>query len=262
MRSLEGALKPQLSGFAWMAIVGVTVLMVILMLVNPNALWIILSVPFVLFLPGFGMTFILFPGKSLGIPERLLLSVGLSVAFTALSGLILNWTPWGLQTKSLWIFLLLSLAVEIAAIYFFRRPSWKNGITLPADINFNMRQWVLMVLAAVVTIMAIRIARTPAPQQGLEGYTLLSIEAGDAPDTIRVGVESEEFQTTSYQIRYEFNGILRKGSTLQLKPGETWEITLRVPTDELAGTPFTVLLYRLNYPDDVYRRVVWWPGSH
>jgi uncharacterized membrane protein len=254
-------MKPQLSQTAWIAIAGLTLLMVILVIAIPNLLWIVLSVPLVLFLPGFALTVILFSRKSLGLPERILLSVGLSVAFTALSGLLLNLTPWGLQAKTLWIALLLSLAVEIAVILLFRRNWWRKAITLPANLNFNTRQWVLMALAALMAIMAIRVARTPAPQQGLEGYTLLSVEAANTPNAVHVGVESEEFQPIYYQIRYQFNDNLQEGPTFRLQPGESWEKTVPLPKSLRAGTSFTVLLYRLDNPNEAYRRVVWWPNS-
>jgi len=254
-------LKQQLSGSALITAAGITGLILILMIANPNALWILLSLPFVLFLPGLGMTLILFPRKSLGLAERLLLSVGLSVAFTALGGLLLSWMPWGLQPNILWTALLLILALEIIMIFFIRRIWRSDSISFPVEINFNTRQWVLMTLAALMTIMAIRVARTPAPQQGLEGYTLLWIQSADTPGTIHVGVGSEEFNLTKYQIKYEIDGVIHDGPTLQLNPGETWQRVELIPLDQLAGKPLTVLLYRLDNPTEVYRRAVWWPES-
>jgi hypothetical protein len=184
------------------------------------------------------------------------------VAFTAISGLVLNLTPWGLQAKSLWIVLLLSLAVEIMVIIFARRGWWVDSISFPAGFNFNTRQWVLMALAALMTIMAIRIAGTPTPQQGLEGYTMLWLKPGDTSDAIRVGVQSAEFKSTRYQVKYEYNGGVHQGSAFQLKPGETWERIVQIPGDVEAGTSFAVLLYRLDKPAEVYRQVIWWPGNH
>ena len=254
-------MKPQLKNSIWIAIASAIVLILVLVVAAPHVSRIILSVPLVLFLPGFVLTLILFPPKSLDIPTRLLLSVGLSVAFTAVFGLVLNLTPWGLQAKTLWIVLLLSLAVEIAVILFVRRNWWRDSISFPAGLNFNTRQWVLMALAALMTIMAIRIAGTPTSQQGLEGYTMLWLKPGNTSDAIRVGVESEEFKLTGYQIKYQYNGGVHQGSSFQLEPGETWERSVQLPSDVEKGTSVTVLLYRLDNPTDVYRQVIWWPES-
>lgn len=255
-------MKQQLKNSTWIAVASAVILLLVLMVVSPSVLRTIASVPLVLFLPGFALTLILFPRQSLDIPTRLLLSVGLSVAFTALSGLVLNLTPWGLQAKTLWAVFLASLAVEIVAIFFARRSSRNNSVSPSAGINFNTRQWVLMALAALMTIMAIRIAGTPTPQQGLEGYTMLWLKPGDTSDAIRVGVQSAEFKTTNYQVKYEYNGSVHQGSGFQLKPGETWERIVQIPSDVAKGTSFAVLLYRLDKPTDVYRQVIWWPGNH
>ncbi len=255
-------MNKQLRTSTWIAIAAVAILILILIIMNPNVLQIILSVPLVLFLPGFALTLILFPRKSLGIPERLLLSVGLSVAFTALSGLILNFTPWGLQATTLWIVLLVSVALEVVVIFFARRSWWIEQSKFPAGFNFNTRQWVLMALAAIMTFMAIRVARTPTPQQGLAGYTMLWIQAASTPNAVHVSVQSDEFDTTRYQVRYEFNGTVRQGSTFKLQPGETWERIVPLPAGVSAGNSFSVLLYRLDNPTEVYRRVIWWPNSH
>lgn len=254
-------MKQQLSHSRWILIAAAVILILILVIADPNALWIILSVPLVLFLPGFAMTLILFSRERLGIPERLLLSIGLSIAFVALSSLILNLTPWGLQTTTLGATLFLILAVEFLVIYLIRRTWWKDGIKFPPapSLNFNTRQWILMSLAAFMTVMAIGMARMPSPQTGLEGYTLLSAQAADTPNTIRLGVSSKEFTTTKYQIRLEVKGTIRKGPSMELEPGESWEGLIHVPSGKLAGYPLTIRLYRLDHPNKVYRHVVWWP---
>lgn len=254
-------MKQPLRTSTWIAIAGAVILILILMVANPNALRVILTVPFVLFLPGFVLTLILFPREGLGISERLLLSVGVSVAFTALSGLLLNLMPWGLQASSLWFVLLVTVALELTVMFFARRTWWTDAVTSSAGFNFNTRQWVLMALAALLTVMAVRVARTPTPQQGLNGYTMLWIQAADVPNAVHVSVKSDEFDTTRYQVKYQFNGTVREGSTFKLQPGETWERIVPLPAGVSAGNSFNVLLYRLDSPDQVYRRVIWWPNS-
>ena len=65
----------------------------------------ILGSIFVLFLPGFVFLKTLYPSKvpvatsseNLGTIERISLSIGLSIALTAVTGLILNYSPWGIR---------------------------------------------------------------------------------------------------------------------------------------------------------------------
>lgn len=249
------------NGPGLLVVAGSVILLLILVLAGITALQTILALPVVLFLPGFALTHLLFPRERLGFPERLLLSLALSVALTVLIGLGLNWSPWGLTAATLWTALLLVLAVEAAVIVFARRLRWRDVIRLPANPNFTARQWVLVSLAVLVTITAFFVALAPVDQQGFEGYTTLWIQPTGVPDTLQLGVNSEEFQSTKYQIRFELNGTVREGPTLELEPGETWEGMLQIPGEELVGNPLTVLLYRLDHPNEVYRHAVWWPET-
>jgi len=55
----------------------------------------------VLFLPGYSLVEALYPGEGdLSPLERLALSIGLSLALVPLTGLILNYTPWGIRLNS------------------------------------------------------------------------------------------------------------------------------------------------------------------
>jgi hypothetical protein len=254
-------MRSQLNRPALILLAAILLLLLVLVAVEPSAVRTIVAVLMVLFVPGFALTFILFERGDLGTPERILLSVALSVAITALIGLLLNWTPWGLQPTTLWTALLLGLALEVAVIVFTRRRKRVEAARLRVDVNFTARQWVLMGLAALVTLTAIRVASTPAPEQGLDGYTVLWVQPTEMPDTIRLGVDSEEFKPTKFQLKFEINGVVREGQTLELNPGESWEGMFRLPNDLMAGSPLTVSLYRLDNPTEVYRHVVWWPPA-
>ena len=254
-------MKFQLNRPALILLASMLLLILVLVAIEPGAVRTAAAVLLVLFVPGFALTIILFERDQLGTPERILLSVGLSIAITALVGLLLNWTPWGLQPTTLWTALLLGLVLEVAVIVFIRRLKPVNVARQPVYVNFTPRQWVLMGVAALVTLMAVRVASTPAPEQGLDGYTVLWVQPTEMPDTIQLGVNSEEFEPTKFQLKFEINGVIREGETLELNPGETWEGLFRLPIDHLAGSPLTVSLYRLDDPTEVYRHVVWWPPS-
>lgn len=53
---------------------------------------------FVLLLPGYSLLRVLFPTKELDNIERVVLSIGISLALVSLTGLVLNYTPYGVRT--------------------------------------------------------------------------------------------------------------------------------------------------------------------
>jgi len=68
----------------------------------------ILGSVFVLFLPGYMLIEALYPKpKDLETLERLALSIGLSLALVPLTGLLLNYTPWGIRLNPILISLTL-----------------------------------------------------------------------------------------------------------------------------------------------------------
>lgn len=251
-------MKQWLKEHVSLSIVGAILLVVLVAVFSPNTMRVMLTLPLILFLPGFALTIVLFKRADLGWPERLVLSVGLSVSMTALIALVLNWTPWGLTTASLRMAFLIVLAVEVALIAIFRRQSFAGTLSQPTKPGFTPRQWMVLSLAALVTLTAFYIARTPVPQDGFQGYTTLWLQPAEQPDMLRLGVISDEFQPTQYQIRFELNGGVQEGPTFELEPGETWESDVRLPVDRSTGKELRVLLYRLDRPNEVYRHAVWW----
>ena len=61
---------------------------------------------FVLFLPGYSLIKALFPTKELDNIERAALSIGMSLALVPITGLLLNYTPWGIRTTPVTLSLL------------------------------------------------------------------------------------------------------------------------------------------------------------
>ncbi|NAT10278.1 hypothetical protein C4E22_01785 [ANME-1 cluster archaeon AG-394-G06] len=159
---------------------------------------IILSLPFILFFPGYVLICALFPRrKDLDIVERLVLSLGLSIAVTSLIGLMLNYTPFGIMlypvTFSLFLFILL---ISAAATYR-RRIIFKKEVFAPLS-QMSISGWrelgrsksefiksenqnriikIIAIIAFIFITLALTItARTP-PASGYE----LSIYKGVSP---------------------------------------------------------------------------------
>ena len=85
----------------------------------------VLGVIFVLFLPGYCLIKALFPEKELDNIERFALSIGMSLALVPITGLILNYTPWGIRTTPVTLSLL-ALTTIFATVAIIREHQTKT----------------------------------------------------------------------------------------------------------------------------------------
>jgi hypothetical protein len=83
---------------------------------------------FVLFLPGYTFIKALFPAKELDNIERLALSIGMSLALVPITGLLLNYTQWGIRTTPITLSLL-ALTITFATAAVVREHQFKSQDT-------------------------------------------------------------------------------------------------------------------------------------
>lgn len=87
----------------------------------------LLTIPVVLFVPGYSLTATLFPkNNDMTFSERIVLSFGFSIAVVPLIGLGLNFTPWGIRLEPMVISLTV-FTLSMILIAFYRR------VFLPAE---------------------------------------------------------------------------------------------------------------------------------
>lgn len=210
------------------------------------------------FVPGYALTAALFPRHLLEFQERLLLSLGMSLAITILGGLLLNLTAGGLRAE-LWTLWLGGVTLVACLIALLRRP--RQPMIARPRLNFAipLDQGVFIVLVALGVIVAMGIATSSALQQKATSFTQLWILPidGENSGTVRLGVNNMESVTMRYRLKLEDGGhLLREWQPIMLAPGEIWE-TL-VDTPYTADKPLTATLYRLDAPEAPYRQVVLW----
>ncbi len=102
-------------------VLGLTVITVPLVALTSGIPRAILGVAFIAFIPGYVFISALFPGsKSINAIERLVLSIGSSLALVAIMGVILNFTPFGIR---LWPFMICMVIfiIIMAAVAWVRR---------------------------------------------------------------------------------------------------------------------------------------------
>jgi uncharacterized membrane protein len=210
----------------------------------------------VLVLPGYALTMALFPHGT-G-TEKLLATLGLSLASVALAGLALNWTPMGLQARS-WVVVLSSVTLGAGAMALRRQPgAFPVPVTWPR-IGVPLRQVALLGTALVVTVGAVAMATNGALLQRYPGFTQLWIQSADTTDhgAVRVGIRSEEEAPVQYRLVITAEGhVIRTWSAITLDPQQRFVVVVPVPLLRSKQVPIEVLLYRSAAPDQIYRHVV------
>jgi uncharacterized membrane protein len=128
-----------------------------------NPLRIILSIPIIIFIPGFLLVSILFPAKTTekGIDtiERIALSLGISIAIVPLMGMALNYSPWGIELQPIILSLEAFILImgSIAIIRWYRTPP-SNRNTLHISISFPHHETKLDKLLTTILVICIIIA--------------------------------------------------------------------------------------------------------
>ena len=97
-----------------------------------NTLRIVLALPVLLFIPGYCLIAILFPkNDDLGLVERIMLSIGFSIAIVPLIGFGLNFTPWGIRLEPIVIAIILLTWVMVLFAHYQRA-------VLPSEERFRV----------------------------------------------------------------------------------------------------------------------------
>ena len=161
--------------FDLFVVITITIIALALTFVTPVNLPVrILTFPLVFVLPGYALTCAMFNKRALGVPERLVFSLGLSLIVVILGGLALNLTPLGLRANS-WASFLggISLGASIVALIL------RRGQDKPAS-RWSMKrltflQGLLLVLAGLIICGAATVSINGASQQSHAGFTQLWI---------------------------------------------------------------------------------------
>ncbi len=251
-----------------LAVVATTIVAAVLALLVPPGIVLIriLTLPLVLLLPGYALVSALFPNRSLGVAERLMFSLGLSLAIVILGGLGLNWTPFGLRASS-WAVLLAGITLAASAVALVRRrgrsmsaPGWLRV----GNVGFTLRQGLLLGLAVAIVCGAVAVSIIGAERQSYAGFTQLWIlPAGGAnpENAVHLGVSNMESTAMEYRLAVNVGGkVVRQWPAIDLEPNKQWEATLVLPpTASVARVEAD--LYRADAPTTIYRHVVLWLGT-
>lgn len=209
---------------------------------------IILGLPFILFFPGYVLLAALFPQKGrLESNERIMLSLGMSIAVVPLIAMILNFTPWGITIATT----LYSLALYIFIVSVI---AWFRNSKLPEDERFGNKlqlpklSWgespldkVISISGALSILVMLGVLgyfiAAPKTENNFTEFYILGQEgkAIDYPDEIKLGekvtviagIVNYEHETVDYQIIVIINGAYSKATGLiSLEHLQKWEDTI------------------------------------
>ncbi|WP_277542870.1 DUF1616 domain-containing protein [Haloarcula laminariae] len=212
---------------------------------DESPLRVAVAVPFALFVPGYALIAALFPersGSAAGRPdedesqgidtlERAVLSFGASIALVPLSGLVLNFTPWGIRLVSILV-ALTALTLSLTGVAARRRGA------LPADERYDP--------AIVATVHAAIDELTDTDNRvdtALNVVLLLSVclAAGSVAYAVTVPPDGESFTEFYLLTENESGDLTAEDYPENLTTGESQSIVVGIGNQEGQPTNYTVV---------------------
>ncbi len=218
-----------------------------------------LTLPMVLFIPGYALITLMFPRRMPKAVERVAMSLGLSLAVTVVSGLLLNWTVG--VTESAWLVILMAIIWSACMVAAIRRLFADRLLTQPRRYKslMSMRQFALFGMALVLAVTSVSLARYGEANQPNEPFTILSALRDDKNGArqVRIAIMNEEIETTDYFLEVLLNGKpveQRIPVTVSAKAVYTYQLAL---SESTAGK-VEAQLFKSEDSANSYRSVTLW----
>jgi len=234
---------------------------------------------FLLFIPGYMLVGALFPRqKDLDGLERLALSFGLSLAISALIGLSLNYTPYGIT----WLPLVITLnafSIIMGVLAIIRRRMvgddsfhfnlfsslGKVGGSFQTESRLDKILSVILVISLLVAIsMTAYLVLMPKEGEKFTEFYVLGPngQASGYPTNltlgetgiVKVGIVNHEYSTINYKLVIKLNGTIIEEKEIKLSNNQTWQQNFDF-TPTMTGTDkkLEFLLYKLPDETNIYR---------
>ena len=265
------------------AIIILSVLLIIIIAyLESNVLRIILGLPFLLFFPGYTLIAALFPKKDdLEGVTRVALSFALSIAVIPLIGLVLNYTPWGINLYPILVSTILFILIA-SGIAWYRRYRLPEEEHFAIRLDINLTRWraanyldrvltvvlIVSILGAVGTL--VYASTNPKIGERFTEFYILGLDgnATDYPKELMVGeegkvivgiVNQEHEDAVTYRVEITIDGA-DSGTieSLALDHDEKWEgEVIFIPEKAGEDQKVEFILYK-NGEDEPYRSLHLW----
>jgi uncharacterized membrane protein len=216
-----------------------------------------LAVLLLLVVPGYAAGAALFPRPIGGWAERWLLTIGLSITTAILGSLGIFWYAETLNERS-WAVVSIGVALVFSFIALVRTPAKQQRLS---TFQLSGRQLSVAGVSGMLALSAILIAIWGEQVYQTTFTQLWVVPAADQQSSaLSIGVGNFEGRTTTYSISVQHGqDMLDQLSALTLAPGEEQVVTLDIDVTRPYTQPITVMLYRADEQDTVYRSVHVWP---
>jgi len=229
------------------------------------ALRLVLAVTLVAVLPGYALTALLLarhPKK-----DRILttaMSMGLSLALSAVGGVVLHLSPGGLRAEG-WSLLL--GGITLIACAFAADLRRRDGTAAPPpavtrglDRRSLTPTLLLFGSALVLGAAAILVAQQGARDQPRPGFTQMWLTRGVAEGEVTVGIHNQEGRAILVRlILTTGSSVVAEFPSVMIPPADTWTRTLTVAGGQPEDEPLVATLFQVNEPDTVFRLARLWP---
>jgi uncharacterized membrane protein len=237
-----------------LAVNALTLALVAVIVLLPESVFrIILGLPFALFFPGYVLVAAVFPRRSsAGNILRFTLSVAVSFTLTAITGIILNYTPLGIKLYPM-LYTLTALTIATSLV------AWYRWLKLPPDERYiaPFNFWTILlkggkldrllsVLVAIALIVASAVlvytVWTPKTGETFTEFYILGAH-GQASDytldldedgtgSVTLGIINREGRETDYIVIVRESGeVEREIAHVSLQPDQVWEQAVEFSID-------------------------------
>jgi uncharacterized membrane protein len=242
---------------------------------------IVLGVIFLLIFPGYTMLAALFPNKNsiTGI-ERAGLTPVLSFALVSLAGLVLNYTPWGVQLIPVYTVMAI-LIILTSGIAFLRRKSLPKDERFKLKMNFRfllLRDTsklekvfsIGMAIALVVAVyLLVRLVTQPVTGQAFTEFYVVSPKTvlENNPHVLRIGdklditlaINNHENVSTSYNLMVVLDGEQSQSiGPIMLTDEEIWTEQITISPNRIGENQEVQLqLFKDEEPEKYLALKLW-----
>jgi hypothetical protein len=191
---------------------------------------VVLTVPLVLFLPGYALVSAAVPRFVVPSIERVLLAIGTSIALTILVGTVLGWPTFGL-TKATWPLALVSLTMILIIIAWARRVHSGVVGARPRFAPMPIRSVLMIGLAVLIVANVIIGARIYATsQEAPVPLQLWMLPIAGEPDQARLGMRAGS-DGGDFRLVVSAAGQQIHEFDVEVPAEQTWETGLVLPED-------------------------------
>jgi len=241
--------------YLWINLIGL-LLIILIYLIPIQPIRVFLGILFIFLLPGYVFISALFPKKDdLSIFERFALSFGFSIAIIALTGFILNFTPFGIRIYS--VIISISIFIIICSIItWYRRNTLPEKEKFTLSFEFDIDKWkekesldksislaLIISITLVIGMLIYMMAKPKIGERFTEFYILGPDEmAHNYPRKLVIGEESEvivgiinrEHEDTKYDLIINISGEeINRFSSISLAHDEKWEKKIKIVPEKI-----------------------------